>query len=223
MKPSILLDQAKTPDGTVMALYEHDGTYAIRVGGVELMSTRRHASEEKLAELVCSAVRSRPKARILIGGLGFGFTLRAALNNLESSATVVVSELMQCVVDWNKNPVYNLAADALRDRRVEIEQTDVTRLIATAGGTYDGIILDVDNGPAGLTTASNDKLYGLHGLQIARGALRPGGVLGIWSASASPPFAKLMGKAGFNVQVERATAHTNGGGWHTLFIGTARR
>jgi spermidine synthase len=222
LKKSNLLDEAKTPEGGVMALYERDGDYAIRINGVELMSTRRHASEERLAELVCTPLAGRPGAHVLIGGLGFGFTARAALKTLGKDARVTIAELMTCVVDWNRRTDLRLAADVLADRRVTVVQKDVSRLLGQGSGVYDGVILDVDNGPRGLTIDSNDDLYSEVGLQIARAAIKPGGVLGIWSAQAHPRFEKALSKAGFHVTVERATAHVNGGGWHTLFLGARR-
>jgi spermidine synthase len=221
VKRSILLEKTETPDGKSLALYEHDGKYVIRVDGVELMSTRRHASEERLAELVCAGFAARKGIRVLVGGLGFGFTLRAALAQLAPDATVIVSELMPQVVVWNKNPTYGLAADCLADRRVTVVERDVARLIDEGRASYDGIMLDVDNGPGGFTTDFNDNLYEETGLYRIQGALKPGGIVGFWSASADPLFAKRLSKAGFSVDVQRARAHTTSGGWHTLFLAKA--
>ena len=159
MKKTILLDQATTPEGRPMTLHEHDGVLMIRVDGVELMSTRQHHSEEKLAELACAHLQARlSAARVLIGGLGLGFTLRAALGALGSNATVVVVELMPAVIRWNQNPDHKLAADAMADPRVEVFAGDVVDVLKKSRGQFDAIILDVDNGASGLTAAGNSRL-----------------------------------------------------------------
>jgi spermidine synthase len=214
---------ALMPDGKTISLNEHDGNYSIRVDGAELMSTRRHASEEKIAELACAHIAGIPGARVLIGGLGFGFTLRSALSALAGDATVVMVEILAAVVAWNRNPSFNLAACALADPRVIVLQKDVGEVIRESPDSFDSIILDVDNGPAALSTGSNRHLYDSEGLHRARAALRPGGCVAIWSAAADPAFEKLMASAGFEVDVQRCRAHANSGGRHTLFIGRARR
>jgi spermidine synthase len=220
MKKTILLDQATTPDGRPMTLHEHDGVFMIRVDGVELMSTRQHHSEEKLAELACAQIgKQSGDARVLIGGLGLGFTLRAALGALGSNATVVVVELMPAVIRWNQNPDYRLAADAMADPRVEVVAGDVVDVLKKSRGQFDAIILDVDNGASGLTAASNSRLYSTSGLAMIRSALRPDGCLAVWSADADPAFVERMGQAGFAVTVERARTHPTGGSWNSLFIG----
>ena len=147
MKPTLLLASAVTPDGRPLTLHGHDGDYLIRVAGVELMSTRQHRSEERLAELGCGPLRDRPRSRVLVGGLGLGFTLRATLPLLRRDATVVVAELMQPVVDWNRDPSFGLGGDALADPRVEVVVGDVADAIRT--GRFDAILLDVDNGQIG--------------------------------------------------------------------------
>ena len=220
MKKTILLDQATTPDGSLMTLHEHDGVFMIRVDGVELMSTRQHHSEERLAELACDQIRSTASgATVLIGGLGLGFTLRAALAQLGPNATVVVVELMPAVIQWNQTPEYGLAADAILDPRVEIIAGDVADVLKTSRGRFDAIILDVDNGASGLTTAANSRLYSAAGLSMARSALKPAGCLAVWSANADPAFVQRMGQSGFAVTVERARTHPTGGSWNSLFIG----
>jgi len=224
MKKTILLDQATTPDGRPMTLHEHDGVFMIRVDGVELMSTRQHHSEEKLAELACGHLRSRsPRARVLIGGLGLGFTLRTALENLGPDATVVVVELMPAVIRWNQNPDYTLAADAMADPRVEVVAGDVVDVLKKSHGKFDAIILDVDNGASGLTVAANSRLYSATGLAMIRSALRPAGCLAVWSADADPAFVERMGQGGFAVTEERARTHPTGGSWNSLFIGRVGR
>jgi spermidine synthase len=222
MKATILRDEATTPDGKQMTLHEHDGAFTIRVGGVELMSTRQHHSEERLAELACAHVRRRRRPRLLIGGLGMGFTLRAALAQLGPDATVVVAELMPAVIAWNRNPAYKLGGDALADPRVEIVTGDVADVLEQARGGFDAIILDVDNGASGLTADSNGSLYTGSGLAMTRAALKPGGCLAVWSAGNDPAFAERLRHGGFDVTVERARTHATGGSWNTLFISVLR-
>lgn len=220
MKPTRLLDTATMPDGTPLTLHEHDDTLSIRVGGVELMSTRQHHSEERLAELACAGLQERSRAAVLIGGLGLGFTLRETLRHVATDATVVVAELVPAVIAWNRDPAHRLAADVIDDPRVEIVTGDVADLLATSPARFDAIMLDVDNGASGLTAASNDRLYSAKGLGAARAALRPRGRLAIWSADADPRFAARMEQAGFTVAVVKARTHPTGGSWNTLFIGT---
>jgi spermidine synthase len=213
------LDRALTTDGKWIKLQEHDGSYAIQVDGVPLMSTRQHASEEKLAELACAHVRGIGGARVLIGGLGFGFTLRAALQAVAADATVVMAEILGAVIAWNRNPAFALAADALADPRVRVRQQDVGEVIREARGSFDSIILDVDNGPAALSAEGNGRLYEAGGLQDARAALRPAGCLACWSAAPDRAFEKRMVEAGFLVETRRARAHGSSGRWHTLYLG----
>jgi spermidine synthase len=220
MKPTRLLDQATTPDGTPLTLHEHDGTLSIRVGGVELMSTRQHHSEERMAELACAGLRDRHRAAALIGGLGLGFTLRETLRHLAADATVLVAELVPAVIAWNRNPAHRLAADVIDDPRVEIVTADVAEVLAASRSRFDCIMLDVDNGASGLTAAGNDGLYGELGLGTARAALRPRGRLAVWSAGADPRFAARLEAAGFDVEVVKARTHPTGGSWNTIFLGT---
>jgi len=222
MKKWTCLDTALMPDGQTISLNEHDGGYSVRIEGAELMSTRRHASEEKLAELACAHAAGIRGARVLIGGLGFGFTLRAALSALRSDAAVVVAEIQAAVIAWNRNPSLPLAADAMADARVTVLQEDVGQVIWKNPGGFDSIVLDVDNGPAALSTEGNRRLYDLEGLTMARGALRPKGCLAVWSAGPDAAFGKLLARAGFVVDVERCRAHAKSGGWHTVFLGRVR-
>jgi len=219
MKKWNAIDQALTPDGKTIALYEHDGHYLIRVDRVELMSTRQHASEERLAERACAHLKGCSGARVLVGGLGFGFTLRAALKELATDATVVVTEILTAIVEWNRNPAFPFAADALADPRVVIRQQDVVDAIAANKHVYDAIILDVDNGPNALTADDNFRLYDYQGLTMTRAALHPGGCLAIWSAAPDVTFERLMAGAGFHVKVEQCRSRARGGRWHTLFLG----
>jgi spermidine synthase len=216
------LGEATAPDGTVLTLYRHDGAYSIRVDGVELMSTRRHHSEDRLAELVCVPLGERPGVRVLIGGLGLGFTLRAALRALGADARVVVAEIVAGVIAWNRNPDYALAATALGDARVDLRHEDVARVLERSPGAFDAIMLDVDNGAAPLTTAGNARLYRDAGIRMAAAALRPGGRLAYWSAGGDEAFEAALRRAGLVVETARVRAHATAGGRHTLFVARAR-
>ena len=158
MKPFKRLGEATAPDGTILALFEHDGAYVIRVNGIELMSTRRHNSEDALAELVCTPLQDKRDARVLVGGLGLGFTLKTALRLLASDAHVMVAEIVQAVIDWNRNVDYPLAHEALSDPRVEVRHDDVARVLRQNPGAFDAIMLDVDNGAESFTTSGNAPL-----------------------------------------------------------------
>jgi spermidine synthase len=219
MKRVERLGEAAAPDGTVLTLYRHDGAYAIRVNNVELMNTRRFHSEEQLAERVCLPLRDTAGARVLIGGLGFGFTLKAALRVLPLDASVVVAEIVAGIIDWNRNPEYPLAADALADPRVDLCLDDVANVLRDGRGHYDAIMLDVDNGAGALTTAGNAALYRADGVRTAVAALRPGGRLAYWSAEEEPEFAALLRKLGLEVEELRVRAHAGKSGpRHTLLI-----
>ena len=220
MKPTRLLDRSVTPDGTPLTLHEHDGTLSIRVRGVELMSTRQHHSEERMAELACADLGDRRRAAVLIGGLGLGFTLRETLRHVAADATVVVAELVPAVIAWNRNPDYRLAADVIDDPRVEIVGGDVAEVLVESRGRFDRIMLDVDNGASGLTAAANDGLYGMNGLGAARAALKPRGRLAVWSAGPDHRFVARMEEAGFDVEVVKARTHPTGGSWNSIFVGT---
>jgi spermidine synthase len=220
MKPTRLIDRSATPDGTPITLHEHDGAISIRVGGVELMSTRQHHSEERLAELACAGLRERRRATVLIGGLGLGFTLRETLRHVASDAIVVVAELVPAVIAWNRDPVHHLAADVIDDPRVEIITGDVADVLAESRGRFDCVMLDVDNGASGLTAAANDALYVATGLGAVRAALKPRGRLAVWSAGDDQRFVARMEEAGFEVEVVKARTHPTGGSWNSIFIGT---
>ncbi|MFM7075092.1 MAG: spermidine synthase, partial [Planctomycetaceae bacterium] len=212
--------RATTPDGTPLTLHEHDGAVSIRVGTVELMSTRQHHSEEMLAKLACTGLRDRAGAAVLIGGLGLGFTLRETLCHVAADATVVVAELVPAVIAWNRNPAYGLAADVIDDPRVEIVAGDVADVLAASRGRFHGIMLDVDNGASGLTSAANEGLYASAGLGACRAALAPGGRLAVWSAVPDARFVTRMEEAGFAVDVVKARTHATGGSWTWIFVGT---
>lgn len=202
----------------MLTLHRHDRDYYIRANGVELMSTRRYHSEERLAELVCAPLRRTAGARVLIGGLGFAFTLRAALRALADDAGVVVVELLEAVIRWNENADYDLGATALDDPRVTLVHDDVAHVLASHPGRFDGIMLDVDNGADALTTARNARLYRDAGIRTAAAALRPGGRLAYWSAGADPALARALRRAGLTVETTTARAHATAGPRHSLYI-----
>lgn len=219
MKPTVLLAQASTNDGRLMTLHEHDGEYLISVAGVPLMSTRQHHSEQRLAEVACQRICDLPAPTLLIGGLGLGFTLRAALEGLGPQAKITVAELLPAVVEWNRTSDYGLAWRELEDPRVELVVGNVANVIRNRPKAFDAILLDVDNGASGLTTASNAALYHASSLQRAKAALRPGGCLVVWSADNDPAFVERMGEAGFSVTTERVAAYPGGKLFNWLFVG----
>jgi spermidine synthase len=221
MKKLERLAEARTPDGTLLVLFRHDGDYLIRADGAELMSTRHHHSEDRLAELACAPLRDRADARVLIGGLGFGFTLAAALRAIPSDAHVVVAELVRAVIDWNEHPDYGLARAALRDERVELRHADVADVLRESTGRYDAIMLDVDNGPDPMTTSGNGALYGDAGIRMAAAALRPAGRLVYWSAQDDRRFERTLRRAGLTVETTRVWSHGTSGTLHTLFVAAA--
>ncbi|MEP7380638.1 MAG: hypothetical protein ABI910_03075 [Gemmatimonadota bacterium] len=221
MKPFELLEEARAPDGTALTLHRHDGSYIMRVNGVELMSSRRSQSEIRLAELVCAPLRDRPGVRVVIGGLGLGFTLQAALRLLATDARIVVVEIVQEVIDWNRNPRYALSGAAMDDPRVEVVRDDVANVLRNNPASFDAIMVDVDNGAESLTTAGNAHLYVDAGIRQAVDAMAPGGALAYWSADADPRFVKTLHRAGLEVETQRVRAHTTAGGFYTLYV--ARR
>jgi spermidine synthase len=222
MKPARLLEQVNTPDGSTMSLIERDGEYAIRVNGRELMSTRHSFSEEQLGVVACQG-RARSKGvRVLIGGLGLGFTLRAALDSLGNDACVQVVELIPEVVAWNRNPAYGLAAAALADPRTEVVLGDVADVLGQSGGAFDAIMLDADNETTSMNTAGNSSLYRRAGVAKVWRRLKPGGTVVYWSAGEDPVLAKRLEQSGFFVEVRRVRKHRTAGGHHTLLVGHRR-
>ena len=186
---------------------------------MELMNSRRGGSEATLATISCQRLRDRPQPHVLIGGLGMGFTLRAALAALSPNARVTVAELVPDVVAWARAPLAELFGGSLSDQRVSIREADVSVLIRSGRSTYDAILLDVDNGPEGLTREANDRLYDAGGLSAARAALRPGGVLAIWSSGPNAAFAKRLRNAGFDVEeVPVRSNGVRGGARHVIWI-----
>ena len=216
------LGEARTPNGTLLALYRHDGAYLIRADGVELMSTRRHFSEDRLAEVACAPLREIPRIRVLIGGLGLGFTLRAALRLLRDDAEVVVAELVPEVVAWNADPRYGLSVEAMGDPRVRVVQDDVINVLRANAGAFDAIMLDTDNGPDGMLMSENARLYATRGIGVTRAALRAGGSIVYWSVGDDPKFAGALRGAGLDVATLRVRAHDTAGPMHTLYVATPR-
>jgi spermidine synthase len=222
MKPYERLGAARTPNGTELVLYRHDGAYLIRADGVELMSTRRHLSERRLAELACAPLGVVPKARVLIGGLGLGFTLRAALEVLRTDAEVVVAELLAEVIAWNADPAYDLSASAMRDPRVRVLQQDVVDVLLSHPGAFDAIMLDTDNGPAGMLMSESKRLYASHGIATTVAALRPAGRIAYWSVGDDPRFVHALRSAGLTVETLRVRAHDTAGPMHTIYVAVPR-
>jgi len=221
MRPWKLLHTTTVPgEGCELRLYCRGEEFSIKAGNSELMNSRVHGSEDALAELACQRLADRPRSRILIGGLGMGFTLAAALRQLGPEAKVVVAELVPAVVAWNRELLSALAGHPLEDQRVTVHVGDVGRLIRSQQGVYDAILLDVDNGPEGLTRKENDSLYSPAGLSTARAALRPGGIFGVWSISPDHRFSKRLRHAGFTVEEIRVRARGHhGGGRHMIWLG----
>ncbi|NNJ71040.1 MAG: spermidine synthase, partial [Kiritimatiellales bacterium] len=184
----------------------------------ELMNSRMHGSEEALAELACRQLRDRTTPRILIGGLGMGFTLRAALDHLGPGAEVIVAELVPAVIQWNRSHLADLAGQPLADPRATVREADVAQVIKEKRGTFDAILLDVDNGPDGLTHAGNDRLYSRGGIAAAKAALKPGGLLGVWSAEPDKSFTKRLRGAGFSIEEHTVRARKTKGRRHTIWL-----
>ena len=221
MKPFKRLGEARTPDGSLLELFSHDGSYLIRANGIELMTSRRHLSEDRLAEVACAPFKDSPLARVLVGGLGLGFTLRAALKELRDSAEVVVAELMAEVIAWNANPEWNISVEAMQDPRVRIVQDDVYKVLRTNPGGFDALMLDTDNGPDGLLMSENAALYEKRGIEITIAALRPSGVIAYWSVGEDRSFVGALQRAGLSVEAIRVRAHETAGPMHWLYV--ARR
>jgi spermidine synthase len=220
MIPRLLMDTAEIPGGGELRLIRRGEEYSIMLGPNELMNSRLSGSEEALAELACARIADRDRPHLLIGGLGMGFTLRAALARLPEGAEMTVVELVPAVVAWARGPMAHIFEGSLDDPRVSILEADVGVFI-TGRGAYDAILLDVDNGPDGLTRDQNNRLYTLTGLRVAREALRPGGVLAIWSAAPDPRFTARLQRAGFEVEEIVVRASRGRGGRHIIWIATS--
>lgn len=223
MKPSQLLDQTVTADGTVLKLTRRDTEYVIFADDRNLMSSRMHGSEEALATFGCRRARTLERPCVLVGGLGMGFTLRAALDTLPPEATVIVSELLPAVVEWNRGPLGPLAGHPMDDPRVRVEVGDVRAMLRDSPGRFDALLLDVDNGPDAFTSSTNAALYDDRGVAVLRAALAPGGLLALWSAWEDPRFARRLRRGGFTVDAERVRARLKKGGpRHVVYVGYIR-
>jgi len=220
--PWSLLDTVQVPgEGGELRLLRRGTEFSIRLGRNELMNSRAGGSEEALATIACERIRSRERPRILVGGLGMGFTLRAALAWLGPDARIVVAELVPAVLAWARGPMAGVFGTSLTDPRVSVRESDVGHLIRSGRSAFDAILLDVDNGPEGLTRQANDALYHREGLIAARAALCPGGVLAVWSAGPAPAFTQRLRKAGFEVDEVRVRANgSRGGARHIIWIAT---
>lgn len=220
MKPWMLIDVAKASgDKTELRLYRRGEEFSIKAGNREIMNSRVHESEDALGNLACARIAGRFKPRLLIGGLGMGYTLRATLNGLSAQGRVVMAELMPEVVEWNRGPLGELAGHPLRDDRVTVREIDVARILREEQLAYHAILLDVDNGPEGLTMKGNDWLYTQSGLRAAFRALLSGGVLAVWSAGPDQAFSDRLRKTGFKVEEVQVRARgARGGRRHTIWI-----
>lgn len=218
-----LIGVAAVPGGDELKLFRRGDDFTIVVGQGELMNSRTSGSEEALATIACERLAGRDAPRLLIGGYGMGFTLRAALKALRADAAVTVSELVPEIIAWARGPMAKLTDGCLGDPRVRLLVGDVAALIRDSLGTYDGILLDVDNGPDGLTRKANDQLYSKEGLRAAKAALQPGGLIAFWSAAGDKAFAKRLREAGFAVEEVSVRARVNGKGpRHVIWIATHR-
>ncbi|WP_426414682.1 spermidine synthase [Aestuariirhabdus sp. LZHN29] len=221
MTPWIHLGTAQIPnDGGELKLSQRGKEFSIRLSGVrgELMNSRVHGSEESLSELGCAHLTSTANARVLVGGLGMGFTLAAALQAVLESAQVTVAELIPEVVEWNRGPLGECAGRPLDDPRTQVHQGDVAALFTPREEIFDAILLDVDNGPEGLTHSDNSGLYSQQGLATIFDSLHPEGMLAVWSAGPDSMFTIRLKKAGFKVTIRTVRARPGKGSRHTIFL-----
>lgn len=225
MIPWRLLDSVLVPgDGAELCLHQRGEEFSITVDGYELMNSRVHNSEEVLAEVTCEKIADRRKPRILIGGLGMGYTLASALKHLPSDAEIVMAELVPAVVNWNRELLGELAGFPLTDRRVKVREEDVANVMEEEYKAFDAIILDVDNGPEGLTSAENNWLYKISGLSVAYESLKPEGILAVWSAFKNNAFTRRLKRVGFQVEeVQTRSRSAKKGDRHTIWLGKKGR
>jgi spermidine synthase len=222
MIPWLQLDTARVPGADVqLRLMQRGAEFSMRLGQNELMSSRLSGSEEALATLACRRIEAVKRPHLLIGGLGMGFTLRAALAVLGSDARIMVAELVPAVIAWARGPMADIFGDSLDDPRASIREADVVDVIRSHDSAFDAILLDVDNGPEGLIRKANDALYDLKGLNAIRRALRPGGVFAVWSSGPNPLFSKRLRAAGFDVNEVAVRATTKrSGSRHVIWFAT---
>jgi spermidine synthase len=222
MIPWQQIDTARVPDANVeLRLMRRGAEFSMMLGQNELMNSRLSGSEEALATLACRRIEAVKRPHLLIGGLGMGFTLRAALAVLGSEARITVAELVPAVIAWAKGPMAGIFGDSLGDPRANIQSADVIEVIQSRASAFDAILLDVDNGPEGLIRKANDALYDIKGLKAIRRSLRPGGVAAVWSSGANALFSKRLRDAGFDVNevAVRATAKRSGA-HHVIWFAT---
>ena len=223
MVPRELIDTAQVPGGEPLRLFRRGADFMIVLDRNELMNSRMSGSEEALAEMTCERLGERAAPHLLIGGYGMGFTLRAALAKLPQAARVTVAELVPRILEWARGPMAELTAGGLDDKRVRVIEDDVGAAMEIEPGTYDAILLDVDNGPDGLTRPGNNRLYSMTGLAKARSALKPGGILAVWSAASDAKFTKRLQDTGFAVEEVAVRARQNGKGpRHVIWFATRR-
>ena len=221
MIPWSLLDAAPVPGGGELRLMRRGAEFSITLGQNELMNSRLGGSEQALATMACERMRAHERPALLIGGLGMGFTLRAALAALGPQARITVAELVPAVLAWARGPMAEVFGESLTDPRVQLHEGDVAQLIRSGGARFDAILLDVDNGPAGLTRVDNDGLYDLEGLSAAHAALRPGGVLAVWSSGPDRKFTQRLSRSGFGVDAVAVRANgARGGARHVIWFAT---
>ena len=225
MIPWERLDRVQVPgNGGEMVLYRRGKEYSIRLGHYELMNSRVYGSEDALADLACAKLGPRPGTRILVGGLGMGYTVASALRHLEDDGRIVVAELVPDVVKWNCGVLSELAGRPLEDERVTVRIGDVAVVIREQGGAYDAILLDVDNGPAGLTRKDNNWIYSEDGLAAAYAALKPAGVLAVWSTGPERIFTRRLNRVGFIVSEVRVRSRgAQGGSQHVIWLAQVKR
>ncbi|MBC8282070.1 MAG: hypothetical protein H8E48_14920 [Chloroflexi bacterium] len=223
MIPWILLGTAQTSrNGEQLRLYQRDTEFSIKADSQELMNSQVHGSEDALAKLACEKITNHPEVRVLVGGLGLGYTLRAALNELKSDAEVVVAEIVPEVLEWNQKFLGHLADHPLEDGRVKVQLEDVAKVIQAGRSDYNAIMLDVDNGPQAMFQEGNDWIYTNDGLQTSFDALRPKGVLSIWSTDPDPAFTKRLIRNGFKAEEVKVRARSGrkGGGHYFVWVAT---
>ncbi|HEY0572138.1 MAG TPA: spermidine synthase [Enterovirga sp.] len=221
MIPWVQLDRAEMPGGGELRLMQRGTEFSIMLGRAELMNSRLSGSEEALATLAFAKLRDRQRPHVLIGGLGMGFTLRAALADLGPGARIDVAELAPAVIAWAHGPLAGIFGTSLADPRVTVREGDVGRLMRQSPSTFDAILLDVDNGPEGLSREANDALYDMAGLGDARAALRPSGVLAVWSSGPDRRFTERLRRTGFRVEEVKVRARASGGGArHVIWLAT---